>query len=451
MSDPVCYVTSDLHLGSGSSDVLEDFHHDNAFAAWVGGLHGPATMLVLNGDVIDFAQIEPLNTANVPSSLLWDEAASLEKFARACEGHPKFFDALGGFIDGGGRIGIVIGNHDLDMIWPQVQAGFRQRVGERGDDRVRFEVAALDICGVRIEHGHHFTPENCPKDPRAFLHRYDDGKGERLFLERVWGTDFVLSFYNQLKREFPFAGNAKPALRVLAAGVRHHWVEVRHLLVLLAFLKRRKLPPTWWDGVLAGQPHLERLREDVLLDYVAGSFSEPEWQKLAIDLAGDAELRAELESALGSLELEDLAALKAGVQVRLGESPSEPEMSEATVLRLFRDSREVEAARDLADRGARHVVCGHTHHVIEGEVLNERGARLFNPGTWIPRLRLEDPAVTARIDADGLSLHLLNDRSLYVWDLRAVEIPTGNPDGIQLVTIPHARSQSTGSTELCPE
>jgi UDP-2,3-diacylglucosamine pyrophosphatase LpxH len=390
MTDPVCYVTSDLHLGGGVGDTLEDFHQDDAFAAWVGGLDAAST-LVLNGDIIDFAQIEPLTVPPRPSNLLWDEATSLEKLTSAMNGHPQFFDALAAFIERGGHLAMVIGNHDLDMIWPGVQARVRHRVGNPPEDRLIFEVTGLDYHGVHIEHGHHFTPENCPRNPREFVHRHNDGSGERLYLERVWGTDFVISFLNHLEAEFPFADKAKPALRVLATGIHQRWIKPRHFLALLAFLKRRKLPPKWWDAVLADDPDLEQLRRQVTLAHVAGSFNEPEWQRFVVDIIADPELRRDTETALAALDIEDLAAINEPIKVDLKENPFRSDQPEPNVLRAFHDSREVQAARGRAEHGSRHVVCGHTHAVIDGYNLNDRGARLFNPGTWIPRLHLEDP------------------------------------------------------------
>lgn len=440
MSDPVCYVTSDLHLGGGVDDDLEDFHQDEAFAAWVGSLDGPATTLVLNGDIIDFAQIPPFDLPGLPSNLLWDEATSLVKFGTARAAHPAFFDALGGFVDRGGTLTAVVGNHDLDLIWPQVRTAFRQSVGNPPDERVVFKVAGLEYEGVCIQHGHQLTPENCPKDPNAFTHLFDDGKGERLFLERVWGTDFVLNFYNVLESEFRFADNAKPAMRLLARGVLHGWVKPRHFLKFLAFLKRRKLPPKWWEGVLAEEPDLERLRRDVSLGNVVGSFDEEEWQQVVRDIFHDPELRVEAEAAMAALDVVDLAALGEPVRVEVGEGPEGP-TGDAAVLGLFSDSREIEGARENVEEGARHVVFGHTHVVIDGHELNDAGARLFNPGTWIPRLHLQSPEVRARIEADGFTKEVLSDHTLYVWDLEAVEIPAGDPDAIRLVNIPHSKGR----------
>jgi hypothetical protein len=78
-------------------------------------------------------------------------------------------------------------------------------------------------------------------------------------------------------------------------------------------------------------------------------------------------------------------------------------------------------------------VFGHTHKIVDGGL---RG-RLFNPGTWIPHLDLRNDAVRQRIKAEGLTLAMLDDRSLYVTDRRAVHlVPRGDqPTELALVEV----------------
>ena len=51
----------------------------------------------INGDFVDFAQIEPLSVEGLPSWLLWDETASLTKLEASMGDHPLVFDALADF------------------------------------------------------------------------------------------------------------------------------------------------------------------------------------------------------------------------------------------------------------------------------------------------------------------------------------------------------------------
>ena len=77
------YVISDLHLGSGPGDALEDFFADEQLATFVVAMQPAETTLVINGDFVDFAQIEPLDPSTLPDGLLWDEDTSLLKLEKA--------------------------------------------------------------------------------------------------------------------------------------------------------------------------------------------------------------------------------------------------------------------------------------------------------------------------------------------------------------------------------
>jgi hypothetical protein len=109
-----------------------------------------------------------------------------------------------------------------------------------------------------------------------------------------------------------------------------------------------------------------------------------------------------------------------------GQLPGGP----STTLGVFRDDREHRAAKDrMSEAGVTHVVFGHTHDVVDGELHGT----LFNPGTWIPSLDVRSESVQAKVRAaGGLSLELLNDHSSWVTDRRAVEIRPDPPHAAQV-------------------
>lgn len=422
MTERICWVTSDLHLGGGSEDIHEDFYQDDAFAAWVESLGGDGAALVLNGDVIEFAQLPPFEVPGLPSALLWGVDASMEKYERVEAGHPVVFDALAAFLERGGKLEITIGNHDLDLIWDEVQDRFRTRLGSPTEDALRFAVGGVQYEGVLIQHGHQFTPENRPVDAMKFVHEYN---GKR-YLERVWGTDFVLRFFNPLESEFPFADNVKPAVRLLMAGARNRWIRAEHLVLLASFIKRAGLPPDILGAVLSGEDDVETLRNNLTVANVAASFEDPELRELVVELAADPDARTEIDAALKSLDAEQAKAVESPKPVAVDAEPVDVEVEEGETLGLFRKSREFRAGKKLAAKH-RHVVFGHTHRIIDGEDLDGSGAKLFNPGTWIPRLRIKSSNVTQG---------MLRDHTLYRWELRAVAIPSDQPDAIHMVEIP---------------
>jgi UDP-2,3-diacylglucosamine pyrophosphatase LpxH len=405
------FVISDLHIGAGKAEpALEDFDADALFASWVKSIAGSETTLILNGDIVDFAQIPPYDVP-LDSRLLWTEDASLQKLAVAEEAHPEWFAALAEFLERGGRLHLNIGNHDLDMAWPRVQERLHARLAPPLPERLSFSLRSIVRYGVLVEHGHQFTPENCPVDPERFLHSVG---GER-YLERVWGTDFMLRFYNDIEREFPYADCVKPMLTVLYYGLKNRWIGGRHFWRVLVFLKRRGIS---WSGVASSVLDDEELSIQRALSAV----DDDTWKSVVRDtLEADPQFGGELEAGLEELSGAERSALLHGDGVTLGEAAVE---DQTAVLGLVREEREARAARErLEAPGITHVVFGHTHRVVDGGL---NGA-LFNPGTWIPHLDLEDEALRNKIRASGLTKEMLGDPRLYVADRRAVLI---EPDAI---------------------
>jgi UDP-2,3-diacylglucosamine pyrophosphatase LpxH len=415
------YVISDLHIGCGDVDPnLEDFYQDIEFVRFVDSIAAPDTALFINGDFIDFVQIPPYDVPR-PNHLLWHEDASVEKLEHALKAHPTCFEALGRFLSAGARLRILIGNHDLDLVWPKTQARLRGLLGNPSSDALRFSVDFENYHGVVIEHGHSCTPENCPSDARHFVHTWTDASGRsRDYLERVWGTDFMLSFYNNLERTYAFADNVKPMASVMFHGLRAGWIGGRELVRLVVFLKRRGVP---WRGLVSSI--LDDVAQPVVQDVLVG-IAEDAWRGAVIQrVTDDPEFVTEVEHALAELPAEDrelVASTEPGA-IQLDEPDLAPEQGSA-VLGLFRDAREDRAARSrLKMDGITAVVYGHTHVIVDGGV---QGC-LYNPGTWIPHLDLQNPAVREKIKQHGLSLDMLNDKRLYVTERRSVHlVPDGN-------------------------
>lgn len=400
------YVISDLHLGAGPDDALEDFVADHYLCDFVDSMAATGTTLIINGDFVDFAQIEPLDPLVLPSGLLWDEPTSVLKLESAMQGHPLCFAALARFLTAGGALRVVIGNHDLDFAWPQVQRRLRQAVGdERG--AIDFVVGATNCFGVHIEHGYQFTPENCPRDPNQFVLEHDGV--ERL--ERVWGTDFLLRYFNDLERRHRFIDNVKPTASVVWHGLRDGWLPRSEILRLAAFLKRAKVP----FGAVAGAV----LSADDVNQILVDSFVDPEWRQLAIEaIAADP---AAMEATFEALTVEERAVVISRHEVRIEQE--DLVTSTDSTLGLFRHgSREARAARArLRLPGVTHVVFGHTHRVV---VDGLEGHHL-NPGSWIPSLNLRSPHVAEKLRTGGLTLALLGDPNMFEVDLHAVAIAPG--------------------------
>lgn len=399
------FVIGDLHLGAGESDPLEDFRQDREFVAFIDGLRGPGQTVVINGDFVDFAQIAPFDVPK-PRYLLWGEASSVQKIGIAIKEHAACFEALGRFADRTGTVIVLEGNHDLDFYWPAVQNIARRAMKATRGDRVIFNLGALVYHGVHIEHGHRFTAENCPRG-ESFVHVFEG----REYLERVWGTDFMLSFYNELEKKHPYADNVKPMLTVLYYALKNKWVGAVELLRLLVFLKKRGVP---WSAIPS---MLDEESPDA--GAVMGAFSEEPWQRLVADCAADAGFVLDLRDAIAQLDRNERSLLADPEQVATEVEPDAVREVRQT-LGLFREDREFRAAKErLSHKGVTHVVFGHTHEVVDGAL----GERLFNPGTWLPCLDLKDPMVMQKIKAaGGLTKEMLSDDKLYTVERRVAHI-----------------------------
>jgi UDP-2,3-diacylglucosamine pyrophosphatase LpxH len=423
------WVISDVHMGGGQADPLEDFRADDALAAFIDAM-SPDTTLVLNGDIIEFVQAPPAPPDgyldSIPFDRLWTSDISLAKLRTVVLAHKTVFDSIGRFInDRGGKVIVTIGNHDLDLVFDDVQRQLREAVGADDNGSVRFITNRYRHDDVVIQHGHQVTAENCPVDHANFVHDVViDGEAHKC-LERVWGTDFMLQWYNAFEQTHPYADNVKPTISALHAALtaRPRLVHFREFVRLITFLKKRGLPSDLGAAVL------EARAPDVDQSTIVGAVHSDVWQGVGLTADG-----GELEDALASLGPEQRAVLRAAgtVEIPDPEPLTDPDPG-SEVLGVFRSPRDVRAAKQLlSEAGTEAVVMGHTHKIIDGAL----GNRLYNPGCWIPRLNLDDPEVSRRVQEIGFCKGLLTDSSLYSSSLRSVRIRPGRGRSlVELVTI----------------
>lgn len=418
MKEREVYAISDLHLGAGAGDDLEDFHADELLATWLRELSPSAPTLIINGDFIDFLQIAPFDVSRMPRALLWDEETSLAKLEAAIAGHPVVFDALGELLGAGGELVITVGNHDLDLVWDSVEARIAERVSGPAD-RFTVRIGAYVDRGLRVEHGYHFTPENSPRNPTDFVRTETIDGTEGRFLERVWGSDFVLRFLNDIELKWRFIDNAKPTSRVLYAGLREGWIPKRELVRFAVFV-RLGMPWRALGSVLdGGAPPQELLYE---------SFDDPELNELVTELFATG--GAELEAAVAELPPEDRAALRERKPATVDAESFGTDGPAETLGLIRRSNREERAARDRLEQGADVVVFGHTHRIVDGNQPDAKVPELFNPGSWVPHLRLSAQSVQEARQNGSNTKELLGRADLYVLDTRAVHCVVTD-DGVQ--------------------
>jgi UDP-2,3-diacylglucosamine pyrophosphatase LpxH len=132
--------------------------------------------LILNGDIFDFDAVTQLPGADEGFAVNWlerlrglhaAEPKSAWKLRRILDEHPLFVDALRDWLAAGHELVFVVGNHDLELLWPAAQAVLRERLGgaEAG--------ARLRICDwftlsggdTLVEHGHQYDAYCAALDP----------------------------------------------------------------------------------------------------------------------------------------------------------------------------------------------------------------------------------------------------------------------------------------------
>lgn len=224
-------IISDLHIGAGPLDDCDDELEGRivAFLDQFASQPEPS-ILVVNGDFLDFAQAEPWQSAELEAEtamgtpLCFTEEQSVEKLRCIVASHRAVFQALGRIVRPASlhRVVVLPGNHDPDFFWPRVRREFVRAVAKRGErDRVRLSFhleqayRPADFDGLWIEHGHQyddcnkFAVNGQPRWSQALPPILPDETGVPRLLECV-GTRFLIKFLNGLDQKYPFVDNVKP-------------------------------------------------------------------------------------------------------------------------------------------------------------------------------------------------------------------------------------------------
>ncbi|MCW5977852.1 MAG: metallophosphoesterase [Bryobacteraceae bacterium] len=443
------FVISDLHLNMGRSSgglhPLEDFDCDDQLAAFLDLVSENNGDLILNGDWLDFLQLEPFvetgdywSLEGVP--LAYRVGVALKKLATCLDRHTRHFGDLAAFLKRGGRVVVMQGNHDADWFFPSeeesrdfpVQTALRKALGSPDAEALRFVDTSIRVGTVHIEHGHQqCEPLNAFQNHPGIFHVDRRRSLTREFrLELLWGSRFVIEFFNPLEEKYHFADNLKPQERALWLGIRNGWVGGKTAAGFLRFLWGVGMPLAAVAEVLEAAPTepealVERLRDEEL-------------KALFIDrMQNDREFRRELREALDAPVAEDENQFRNTARSEMGREVVVPQ--EVTTLGIVRDRRELRQARELLkEAGVTAVIFGHTHHEIDGNTSGAPVPGYFNTGTWTPSLDLADQRVRERLRRQDFPLVALGDRSLFTSRLAYAEVTvSGDGSSVELKYAPN--------------
>lgn len=191
------YVMSDIEMGRG--DITDDFIDDDMVASFIEEVSEQAkkhkVTLVLNGDIFDFLKMAYKGT--YPYHIT--EEISLWKLREVMLAHPRVFEAWKKFMGHeNAHLFFVIGNHDYDLIWPNMQEKLREVLaGSSEDSRIQFGYS-YERRDLYAEHGHMQDPIYAQNTKEPFI-EYDGKK----ILNLPWGSYITSRYLIPHKHKFP--------------------------------------------------------------------------------------------------------------------------------------------------------------------------------------------------------------------------------------------------------
>jgi UDP-2,3-diacylglucosamine pyrophosphatase LpxH len=415
-------IMSDVHMSAGydartgTFDRNEDFFFDGAFGRFLDhlveqrrGSPRPWRLVIL-GDFFDFLQV---TLYEEPGAGATSSEASVIRLERMVIGHHKIFAGLARFIAAGHHVDVVLGNHDIELIWPAVQTRFREHLAGLGtgkdidlNQRVVFHPWMVYVPGVLYaEHGQQYDGIN---SFATIISPYLPGE-DKMLIELPIGSFFVRYLFNYIEQIDPFADNVKPPTRYIGWALRNHPVLGLYSLYKYAQFFVRSLPKTSKLSEAEQRERREAYWRDVL-KAASDDIGLPVEILVAIDEMASIPALANLRSQLATMIARPLAPAAAvvGGGVALHRSirhfPSRSRWTaRALVLGGFLAWRERQVFQPATDNSdylfarskAIHellsstghqvpfYVFGHTHAAAHHRLGNEDDSpHYFNTGTW---------------------------------------------------------------------
>ncbi len=206
-------VISDTEIGAGG--MLDDLPQSAFVADLLLDLdQGPdadlAIDVVFNGDTFDLMKTAYEDTW--PRHVTADIA--MAKMSRIAAAHPRLFAGLRRFLASGRgrrRFFFVVGNHDFELLFPEVQALLRSLLGA-DEERVVFPGMSVRLGEVHIEHGCQADSMFCIRADKPFV----EHAGETI-LNLPWGSVALLDVAMPLQPVLAFHDRLKPRDRLFQA------------------------------------------------------------------------------------------------------------------------------------------------------------------------------------------------------------------------------------------
>lgn len=196
-------ILGDVEMGGGT--LTDDFISDKTLAKLIQSQcnRNIPVDLVLNGDTFDFLKCPYIvnNASSYPRHITSE--ISLAKLRLIYNAHKQVFEALAKFAaEKKNRIFFIIGNHDPDLVHPEVQEALKKLLNS--SDNVFFSFY-YNQDGVHAEHGHQYDFLNKVNEEHLFL----DFKGKKI-LNIPWVSLGLISNFMLLKEQYPMLERITP-------------------------------------------------------------------------------------------------------------------------------------------------------------------------------------------------------------------------------------------------
>lgn len=213
--DRLSFIFSDIEAGSGTA--TDDFVEEKLLCKTIRSLFPDARKhraeLILNGDTFDFMKSPYKKT--YPKHIT--PKVSLYKLERIAKVHHLFFQTLSAWLknDSESRIVFVYGNHDFDLLFPEVQRKVIDIIaGSANDLRSRIVFPGFEYRDgpILAEHGSQLD-EIFQVDPAQIVVQNSEGKP---FLRLPWGYNALYDHYIHIKEEYPILERLCPKAQILS-------------------------------------------------------------------------------------------------------------------------------------------------------------------------------------------------------------------------------------------
>lgn len=422
------YVISDLHLGGAYPDPSRPGDrgfrictHAPEVGVFIKALAAkpvsPPVELVINGDLVDF-----LAEGDEPgkwSPFTMDPAVALRKFKAIAARDPGIFGALKDFLARGHKLVLLLGNHDIELSFPVVRDALVELIDATGKNFVFFyDGEAYRVGDALIEHGNRYDSWNMVDYDALRRIRSLQSRGQPvpddIGFRPPAGSFMVATVINPIKTLYSFIDLLKPetgATVPLVLALEPAYRSMVAKAVVLKFegrehkLAAAAMPA--FGGDVSSTASIGDFGSDI--SSAGGGGGSVEDKALDAELArvmGDAGAgftasvkgftQTTQTSSIGS-DISAMSVIKEGIgffKMLIAKAHTDVESRLPLLLTAFQPLLKdqsfdpavetapeyVNAAKDLAKNGIRHVVFGHTH--LPKRIGLPGGGWYLNGGTW---------------------------------------------------------------------